>query len=279
MTLPNNFSEWEFLQGVLRQVYNREVDREFRDIQVEESIATPRAALKTACRISDNDSAIQSLVKLFFYYFVLRNARDLQRPVYGIPVDDYQSLHKFSPCVHLYFRQDSAGTPSGRAPVRARISYRIRNESSTTITEAELRLHAQRIRQEFAPNSRGWMWSKGRVLVTYRDVKHGLNLQLYALNKAEAIQVIRKVTNCAQVPYDSDLVVTHESERSFPANPGNIQILGRSRRRPVLRPTARVRFQKATASIWGLPQDITLVDNPLSRTNPLVTVPNLYGDG
>jgi hypothetical protein len=278
MPLPEGFSEWEFLQSTLRQVYNREVNAEFRDLGEEDSIATPRAALRTACRLNDDDSALQTVIRMFFYYFVLRQARDLQRPVYGIPLDDYQSVHKFAPCVHLYFRQDSSGVPAGRAPVRARISYRIRNETSLTITEADLRSHALRIRNEFAPNSNGWLWTKGKVLVTYKDVERGLNLQLYALTKAEAIGVINKVCNCALAPYDSDLVVTHDSERSFPANPGNTVILGRSRRRPVLRPTARVRFQRATASVWGLPQDIPLVDTPFARNNPLVSVPNLGGD-
>lgn len=278
MSLPEDFSEWEFLQTTLRQVYNREVNAEFQDLGEEDSIATPRAALRTACRLQDNDSALQTLVRMLFYYLVLRQARDLQRPVYGIPLDDYQSVHKFAPCVHLYFRQDSDGVPAGRAPVRARISYRIRNESSSTITEAELRNHALRIRSEFAPSSTGWFWTKGKTLVTYRDVERGLNLQLYALNKTEAIGVIGKICDCAQAPYDSDLVVTHEPERSFPANPGNTLILGRSRRQPVIRPTARVRFQRATASVWGLPQDVVLVDTPFARNNPLVSVPNLYGD-
>lgn len=278
MTLPDNFSEWEFLQSTLRQVYNREVNNEFRDLSEEDSIATPRAALRTACRLNDNDSAVQTLVKMFFFYFTLRRARDLQRPVYGIPLDDYQSVHKFAPCVHLYFRQDSSGVPAGRAPVRARVSYRIRNESSATITEAELRTHALRIRAEFVSGSSGWLWSKGKTLVTYKDIERGLNLQLYALSRAEAISVISKVCNCAQAPYEADLVVTHESERNFPANPGTTLILGRSRNRPVMRPTARVRFQRATASVWGLPQDIPLVDTPFARNNPLVSVPNLESD-
>lgn len=278
MPLPDEFNEWEFLQSTLRQVYNREVNAEFRDLTDEESIATPRAALRTACRLKDNDSALQTLLRMFFYYFVLRQARDLQRPVYGMPLDDYQSQHKFAPCVHLYFRQDSSGVPAGRAPVRAKISYRIRNETSLTITEAELRAHALRIRTEFAPSSSGWLWTKGKMLVTYKDVEHGLNLQIYALSKAEAISVINKVCRCAQATYNSDLVVTHDPERSFPANPGNTVIMGRSRRLPVLRPTARVRFQRATASVWGLPKDVTLVDTPFARNNPLVSVPDLRGD-
>lgn len=276
MTLPENFQEFEFLQRTLRTLYNREVNAEFRDIEDDDEISTPRAALKTACRITDDDSALQMLLRMIFYYFVLRKARDFQRPVYGVPLDDYQSMHKFAPCVHLYFRQDSAAVPPGRAPVRARISYRIRNETSATITESELRSHAIRIRNEFTTNNRGWRFTKGRILVTYKDLEKGLNLQLYVLNKAEGIEVIRKVCDCAQVAYDSDLVVVHESERNFPANPGNQTILGRSRRRPVQRPVTAVRFIKATASIWGIPQDITLVGNPLARDNPLVSVPNLY---
>ncbi|MDG2616979.1 hypothetical protein P7L53_12085 [Thermoleptolyngbya sichuanensis XZ-Cy5] len=277
MTLPENFRDFEFVQSTIKMIYNREVATEFRDIGLDDDgIATPRAALKTACRIEDNDSALQMLLRMFLYYFILRKARDFQRPVYGMPLDDYQSAHKFSPCVHLYFRQDTAATPPGRAPVRARLSYRVRNETSLTITEAELRSQALRIRNEFVVNNRGWRWSKGRLLVTYKDLERGLNLQIYALNKAEGIQVIRKVCDCAQAPYDSDLVVTHESEQDFPANPGMQNILGRSRRRPVRRPVAAVRFVRATASIWGLPQDITLVANPLGRANPLVPVPNLY---
>lgn len=268
MALPENFSAWEHLQSTLIRAYNQEVRQEFSDLGDDDDLTVPRSSLRVACRITDDDSALQCLVRMMLFYFTVRRARDVQAPIYGIPIDTYQANVRFRPMVKLYFRQDLDAVPEGRRPVEAVISYRIRNETSQTITEAELRSHAQRIRSEFATGGR-YVWTKGRVLVTYKDLNNGLNLQIYAISKAEAVQVIRKVLDCAQVPYDEDRVVTHTSEEDFPANPGTQLILGKPRRKPVRRPVANVRFQRATASIWGIPNDICLVDYPLNDKNPL----------
>lgn len=268
MSLPENFSPWEHLQSTLIRTYNQEVREEFSDLTDDDDLNVPRSSLRVACRITDDDSALQCLIRMMFFYFTVRRARDIQAPMYAIPTDTYQANVRFRPIVKLYFRQDLDAVPAGRRPVEAVISYRIRNEQYNTITEAELRSHALRIRTEFGTGAR-YVWTKGRLLVTYRDLENGINLQIYAVSKAEAIQVINKVLDCAQVPYDADRVVTHDSEEDFPANPGTHLVLGKSRPKPVRRPVANVRFQRATASIWGIPNDICLVDYPFRDKNPL----------
>ena len=64
MPLPDNFSPWEHLQNVLRQVHNRIVKEEFSDITDDDDIVTPRGSLKKACLLDDNDSAEMTVFKV-----------------------------------------------------------------------------------------------------------------------------------------------------------------------------------------------------------------------
>jgi hypothetical protein len=270
MALPDGFSSWEHLQDVLRKYHNKLVREEFSDITDDDAIAIPRGALKRACLLDDDDTVDMTLLRLHLFFFHARKAADLQAPIYGIPVDSYDERVVYKPQVNLFFRQDEDATPQRRNPTYAEISYRLINETPSTITEADLVRIGNRIKAEFGA-SNGYRWSKGKILVTYKNLADGLNLQIYALNESEGIGVIRKVCDCAQQSYNDNYVVVHEPKAPYSNNPGNQIILGKSRKIPVRRPTATVRFLKANISIHGLPHPISLVGRLYTQPTPMIS--------
>lgn len=270
MPLPQGFSQWEHLQDVLRNYHNKLVREEFSDITDDDALAIPRGALKRACLLDDDDTVDMTLLRLHLFFFHARKAADLQAPIYGIPVADYDSQVKYRPQVNLYFKQDADSVPSGRSPVAAEISFRLMNESSTTLTEAELKTIANRIKSELGAAD-GYRWRKGKVVVTYKNLEDGLNLKMFAFSEAEGIEIIRKVCDCAQRPYNDDYVTTHETKKTFSSTPGTQIILGKSRNKPVERPTVYVRFHNASVAIRGLPNPIFLVTKRFAPKPGLVS--------
>jgi hypothetical protein len=270
MALPSNFGAWEHLQDVLRNYHNKLVREEFSDINDDDALAIPRGALKRACLLDDDDTVDMTLLRLHLFFFHARKAADLQAPIYGIPVSDYDERVTYRPQVNLLFRQDDDSVASGRNVVCAEVSYRLINETPQTITEADLTRIANRIKAELGA-ANGYRWSKGKTIVTYKNLADGLNLKIYALNETEGVQVIRKICDCAQQTYDDNYVVVHEPKASYSANPGNQIILGRSRKKPVRRPVAYVRFKRASISIHGLPNPIILVGQRFSNPVPLIS--------
>ena len=258
MPLPDDFNPWEHLQSTLIRTYNKQVVDEFSDTTDDDDLNVPRSSLKIACRIRDDDSATMVLTRMLFFYMTAGKAADLQAPIYGVPIHDYQSDVKYKPQVCLYFQQDRDSVPEGRRAVVSEIQFRLVGSRWQTLTEAELISLGNDIKREFA-TPRGYRWSKGELLYTYKNFEHGMNLKIYSLNKTTAVELIKKIYDLTSFTYDSDYLVEHKSERSFPNTAGTVQILGRARKTPIKRPTAYVRFQKATIDIWGLPNPIILV--------------------
>lgn len=269
--INTGFNEWELLQQVLIQIQNRIVREEFSDIDGDDDrpITTSRAKLKSVCLLKDADSAAVTLNKLMLYYIILRKAQDLQIPVYGIPIPEFQESHKFKPQVRLCFMQDLDSVADNDSPVTAEISFRIPNETSQTITEAELRSLATRIKAEFGAGG-GYRWRKGRLKATYKDTKNGFWMILSIYSEAEAKEVIGKVLSVRSKNPDWDYLTISESKKTFPTTPGTQVILGKSRRKPKERPIAYVRFIYASAAVWGLPNDVILYDRTGNRRNTLI---------
>ena len=73
MSLPPNFGHWEHLQDMLRRDHNKIIAHYFRDLgeSWEPEIQTSRGALRTACTLDDRDTAIQTLLRLYFFMMCL----------------------------------------------------------------------------------------------------------------------------------------------------------------------------------------------------------------
>jgi hypothetical protein len=259
MALPEGFSQWEHLQDVLRNYHNKLVRAEFSDVTDDDQLAIPRGALKLACLLNDQDTCDMTILRLFLFFFHARKAADLQAPVYGIPIADYDAEITYRPHVTLHFSEDPDQFVPERQPVRAMISFRLMHETSQSMTEAKARVLAQKIKTEFG-QTYGYRWRKGKIIVTYRDRSKGYELKLFAFNETEAREVINKVLDLQGHTLDNEFLRINESRADFPVNPGTHIVYGKSRQKPRKRPTTYVRFIKATLTMWGMPKGQILVD-------------------
>jgi hypothetical protein len=271
MPLPDDFSPWEHLQSVLMQSHNRLVREEFRDLgdDWEEDITLPRSSLRVACTIRDDDSAIQTLLRMLFFYGTLRKAQDFHPALYTTPIDRYQQEIKFAPQITLYFREDLEDVEEGYAAIDAEISFRVQNQNYNTFTEANAITFANKIKTEFCPNN-GYRWRKGRTKISYRDKEKGYLLSINAYSEAEAREVISKVLSIQNDGIDNSKMIISQLAETPPTIPPTEFIYGNSRRIPRRKPVGYVRFQFAELHLWGVKNAITLVDRSYRRRNPLV---------
>lgn len=259
MALPDGFSPWEHLQDVLRRYHNKLVREEFSDITDDDNIAIPRGSLKTACLLTDDDTVDMTLLRMHLFFFHARKAQDMQAPLYGIPISDYDSSVVYTPSVILYFSEDGDQVAPGKSPVRASLSIRLKNETTESINETKATALATKIKAEFGAAG-GYRWRKGKLLVTYKNKEQKHSFQIYAYSESEAREVINKLLDIQNQTLDEESLTVHESKASFPSNPGTHLIYGKNRTKPVRRPVTYVRFVRASLHVHGLGQGVTLYD-------------------
>lgn len=276
MPLPAGFNKWNHFISVLTQIQNRIVREEFNDVSDDVSwiqdISTPRASLRTACTINANDNQPLVLLKLFLFYIILRKAQDMQIPYYGMPVGALGAQRKYRPQVCLYFSQDAVAVGSGESPVTGEISFRLMDETTDTLTRGNLEILGNRIKSQLGTGG-GFVWRKGREMVTYTDWDRGMQLQILCINQAEGERVIRAVLDCASVPFDAkrqNHIVNADATRKYPASVQRKSILGKIRDLPRERPVANVRFRYATLSVHGLPRPVHLYDRGITLVDCIV---------
>lgn len=271
------YDPYEQLQDTLLFVHNRRVREEFRDLSSPDEIwtanlNTPRSRLRIACTMKDEDSGHMTMMRMWLFYVILGKAKEFQTPIYGIPVPSFQEARQFRPQIQLYFQEDYRDIEPGYAPITGEVSFRLMNETSETLTEAELTLLANKIKLEFGANN-GYVWQKGRSQVTYTDRQRGYSLRVLCRTKASGRALINKVLDLQNHSPDWEKANVSENEEpagAYPIVPPTDFILGRSRRLPRKRPVADVRFQYAMAHIWGMPHPIVLYDRSMTFRNPLV---------
>lgn len=266
MTTPApELSEVEHLKSVYRKVYNRIVDEQFEDFDVDDlnlNINIPRQSLKRACKVKNDDSQIMINNRIQLFYLVLRTAQDLQAPIYGVPVGQAHESRKYKPQICLYFREDLEDVDPNYRPITAEIKFRLMDETEESITKAKLTTLANKIKSEFGLNN-GYRWHKGRLLCVYTEPKRGYHLHIYAFSVLEAKEVISKVLDIqSHTPDWKFLKVseTNEESSAYPIIPPNETILGKVVRLPRRRPVGYVRFLRATCAIWGLTKPVALFD-------------------
>lgn len=265
-------SDWEHLQNVLMQVHNRIVRDEFRDLDADDDdITTPRTSLRSACLVRDSDSATTVLNRFFLFYVMIGKASDFHPPLYTMPIDRYQQSVVFQPQVTLYFKEDLDDVADGFAPIDAALSFRIQHETEDTISQAELIALTNKIRAEFATGS-GYRWRKGRLSMSYRDLKKGYRLRVQAYSEAEGREVIGKILGLQGDTIERSNLNINQLDEAPPIIPETKTILGKRRRMPRRRPVGWVRFIYAEAHVWGVPNPIILLDRSGRRRNPLVSL-------
>lgn len=261
MPLPEGYSPTEHFQDTVKRLYNRDVRDWFSDISTEElDISTPRQSLRTACTHQDEDSLLMTLGRMWLFESAIREKFSYR----GVGTSDKPAhvLRRGKPKINLYFLEDLQDVEAGYAPVQGLIGFRLMDETAETLTEAKLQTLANRIRTEFAVGS-GYVWRKGKLMVTYTEWEKGYQLQILCRDTAAGRNLIGKVLDIQQHTPQwefSHVKENQSSTQAYPTIPPQDYILGELRRLPRRRPIADVRFQWATLELGAIPNPICLVD-------------------
>lgn len=263
MTLPADFSQQEHLQSTIRSWINREVRDYFSDVGADDwdpDILTPRASLRVACHHEDTDSLLMTSLRWQLFERIRRSKFDV--PWLGLPAAEYNQERKYKPQIYLFFQEDLGDTEFGYHPVTGRVSFRAMGYDNNTFTPTVAQTFASRINTEFA-NGGGFIWRKGRLMMTYNDWGNGYALQVLARDEGYGRQLIAKVLDLQNDNIDEAILKVNQTQNeaaAYPIIPPNDYIYGESRRMPRKRPLADVRFQYAVAHVHGLANPIPLVD-------------------
>lgn len=263
-TSTAEFNSIEHLQSLCRKILNPEIKKDFSDISdelAELDISTSSSSLRTACLHIDNDSLLMTVGKLLFYYLVINKAQDLQAPIYGTPKSTHDFEVNYKPKIYFHFEQDREAVAEGYSIVDARHHITLMDETLASMTPAKARVLATEIKRIFTVNGRGITWNKGSIRVTYLDIEKGYDLRLNALNKQEGIDTIKKFLDVRNHPYENDKVTVHDPEKdSVNVVTTTHRVFDTQVKDYRYRPTAKVRFIRATLQLRGLKDDIKLVD-------------------
>jgi hypothetical protein len=267
MALPENFNAWQHLLQMIVASHNQAVIRSFTGVP-DNDLTNTQSGMKLACLMTTDDTVDMTVLRICLFYFIFQG--NLPTPVYGIPVDEYQSNVKFRPQIILFFKEKltPALVSNQLQPSKARISFRLMNETSATITPAEALTWARKIKEQFAEGA-GFMFEKGTIKVNYSDLENGLDLRILAVSEAEGTRVIRKVVALSGHSFNEQYIGLAQKRKTFPVVPPMAQIYGKSRRTPRLRPITEVYFQRAELHVHGVPKAISLIDKT-NRRNSLV---------
>ena len=273
MAIPPEFNEVEHLQSVVRRYVNRQIREDFQDLggdNWEPETGTTRGAMRHALTHKDTDPLPVTLSRMFLYYFTYGKAAALQAPIYGMPSIAFQELFRFKPQVRLLFIEEQSLVEDGYEPVQAEVTFRIMDETESTMTPAKAQVLARKIESLFA-TGKGFTWKKGHEKWTYYDQSKGYQLSILAWNETEAKKIIEQVLDIqGHTPDWAGFLTVSTKKRSFLAVPKTKFIFGKSRREPRDRPVAFVRFRYAELHIWGMFSAITLVDKTGLKKNPLI---------
>ncbi|MBK1987284.1 hypothetical protein A0J48_007000 [Sphaerospermopsis aphanizomenoides BCCUSP55] len=265
MGLPQNYKKWQHLMDMIKRDQNKLLQKYFKDLgpNWEPEITTNRGAIRTACTIQDDDSAVIVIIRLFYFYIVLGYAFRGLAPVFGIPSRQFQESYELHPQIFLYFSQDRASVPDGLRPVEATISFRVKAYTKENMTPDKATPFANRIFSEFVDSNKGIVFTKGKEITTYVDVEHGLKcLQIFAMNQAEGVDVIKKILAVLLLPYDEKAVgLSDKPKKASITKPiGTEMVYGKAVPKKRWRPIAKVRFRYAYMVLDNREYPIMLVD-------------------
>lgn len=248
--------------------FNAEVFRHFRD--VDDTPSSSRLTLRNSLLIQPNESRTSAMFKVQYFREFCQKVHD-KVTVLGTRKETYESEqgHTNYPQVTLFFQQDTAAVPDDYYPITAEISFRLMNETATTLTNANLETLANQIRSELA-TSNGYTFNKGKNICLYIDKENGYHLQIYAINETEGEQVARKIVGIRNHAFDDDKFRITAPKKNSVNTTSNITILGKQYKKNRWRPSARVRFMYADLDIPNKPGNICLVDRTGIKHNPIV---------
>lgn len=263
MPEPDNFTPVEQFQDVNKRIWNKLVREYFRDVSASESsldLTTPRQALLKACLHREDDSLMLTVGRMQLFLHGTTYTRDQYPVVAGSLLSEVDAAITYRPKITLFFVEDAEDAEAGYKPVEMEVSWRLINERSTTITEAELRSIANKIKANFGAGN-GRTFKKGRKIVRYRNREQGYDFLLRARDLGEGKELIREILSMNGDTVDTNIIKVSEVDSeadAFPYNPGTQVILGKRKSKPRRRPLVNVRFKYAYATVHGYNKPVYL---------------------
>ncbi len=263
MPEPDNFTPVEQFQDVNKRIWNKLVREYFRDVTALESnldLTTPRQALLKACLHKEDDSLMLTIGRMQLFLHGTTYTRDQYPVVAGSLLSEIDSTITYRPKITLFFTEDAEDAEAGYKPVEMEVSWRLINETSASITEAQLRSIGTKIKTNFGAGN-GRIFKKGRKIVHYLDRDRGYNFLLRARDLAEGKDLIREILTMNGDTLDTNILRVSETDSetdAYPYNPGTQLILGSRKSLPRRRPLVNVRFKYAYATVHGYNKPIYL---------------------
>ncbi|NHC34695.1 hypothetical protein [Scytonema millei] len=186
---------------------------------------------------------------------------------------------RYRPQIRLHFLQDTDFDKRSNAPgyhgerrVPGRLTWRLMNETSETITLGELTRIGQQIKQIFGANS-GYVWQKGKEIYTYADWDKGYQMQILARSASQAQDLVSKILSLqGHTPTWKYMTKGENLDQPsrYPETPVTKLILGKSVTMPKTRPNVEVRFAYADARIHKLLEPVVIYDRTNKKVGALV---------
>ena len=167
--LPPEFSDVEHFQSVVRNYVNREIIEHFKDLgdgSWTPHIGTSRASMRVALTHKDDDSLLLTNARLLLYSSLYGVEIKNQVPAFIDMTDRIYDGFTMRPEVELFFYKRVKVGVGKYELNKGHISYRLTNETSASLTPAENRRRAERIKDLFA-EPQPFIWHKGRIKYTY----------------------------------------------------------------------------------------------------------------
>lgn len=275
MPEPDNFSPTEQFQDVNKKIANKIIREYFKDVINLESdldLTVPRQALLKACLHKEDDSLLLTIGRNQLFGQYTSFARDSHPIVTGDLLNELNESNVYKPKITLFFKEDDDDVDPDRKPVKMQVSWRLMNETSATITKAELTTIANKIKTKFGAGN-GYVFKKGRKIVCYRQKSKGYEFLIRARSLTDGKDLIRDILTMNGDSLLTGLLKVSEVEDeadAFPYNPGTQVILNKRYPEIRQRPMVNVRFRYAYASIYGKPQPVYLYSRSVAIPDALV---------
>jgi hypothetical protein len=269
-TLPDDFNPFEHLQSTYRLEFNKRIDRYFKDVEGTGDLSSPRASLKLACRIIDNDNDAMMAMRRSLFFDVLGASRKGLAIVHGDRWDVAPPVAGH-PLLFVIFSQDESAVAAGDAPLVKEKSVRLMKysceagHSKPPITTEIMHEIAVEIKSLFLSNGKGITYTCGNKSASYIDPDNGFPVGNYMLvnSKPDAHEVYERLCNAIDVPYlgENHIILNDPDKPSTTtATAGKKTILGKQRQNKRYRPVALLRFRYAYISLGTIIPPIFLLD-------------------
>ncbi|QSJ20104.1 hypothetical protein JYQ62_16150 [Nostoc sp. UHCC 0702] len=173
--------------------------------------------------------------------------------IYGHNPEDAETSRKYKPDVVLLFSEKrDKNTPKGKRLLTGRISFRIMNKDSETITEADIQTLATKVKAKFGTPA--YKWNKADKRYSYTDWDKGYQFSLLVTSEIEARRITEQVLDLQGHSPDWKLL----NKCGEPVIPkSNVKgekrtILGQVVEQKIVGKVGIVEFQKALLYLDGL---------------------------